>query len=162
MKALSIRQPWAWAILHFRKDVENRDWRAGGTNLRDAHGLVGQEILLHAGKGMTRREYSDFVDAAVSINQQRPIPAGPVFPAAQDLPRGGIVGRARLIGIIHKAGAPDGDRALVEAFHSPWFFGPYGLVLSEAKPTHFVPMNGTIAPIFFDVPDDLVREALAA
>ena len=27
MKALSIRQPWAWAILHAGKDIENRDWR---------------------------------------------------------------------------------------------------------------------------------------
>lgn len=26
MKALSIRQPWAWRILHEGKDIENRDW----------------------------------------------------------------------------------------------------------------------------------------
>jgi hypothetical protein len=26
MKALSIQQPWAWAILHAGKDVENRTW----------------------------------------------------------------------------------------------------------------------------------------
>jgi hypothetical protein len=26
MKALSIRQPWAWAIIHAGKDVENRTW----------------------------------------------------------------------------------------------------------------------------------------
>ncbi|MQA14935.1 MAG: ASCH domain-containing protein [Pseudonocardiaceae bacterium] len=26
MRALSIRQPWAWAILHAGKDVENRSW----------------------------------------------------------------------------------------------------------------------------------------
>ncbi len=24
--ALSIRQPWAWLIIHACKDVENRDW----------------------------------------------------------------------------------------------------------------------------------------
>lgn len=27
MKAISIQQPWAWAILHAGKDVENRTWR---------------------------------------------------------------------------------------------------------------------------------------
>ena len=26
MKVLSVRQPWAWAIAHGRKDVENRSW----------------------------------------------------------------------------------------------------------------------------------------
>lgn len=26
--ALSIRQPWVWAILNASKDVENRDWGA--------------------------------------------------------------------------------------------------------------------------------------
>lgn len=28
MIALSIRQPWAYAILHLGKDVENRQWRS--------------------------------------------------------------------------------------------------------------------------------------
>lgn len=26
MKALTIRQPWAWAIFTQGKDIENRDW----------------------------------------------------------------------------------------------------------------------------------------
>lgn len=26
MKALSVRQPWAWAVARGRKDVENRSW----------------------------------------------------------------------------------------------------------------------------------------
>ena len=26
MKALTIKQPWAWAIIHAGKDIENRDW----------------------------------------------------------------------------------------------------------------------------------------
>ena len=25
--ALSVRQPWAWAIIHAGKDIENRSWR---------------------------------------------------------------------------------------------------------------------------------------
>ena len=27
MKVLSVRQPWAWALIHGGKDVENRTWR---------------------------------------------------------------------------------------------------------------------------------------
>ena len=27
MKALSIQQPWAWAIIHAGKDIENRTWK---------------------------------------------------------------------------------------------------------------------------------------
>jgi hypothetical protein len=26
VKALSIRQPWVWAIVHAGKDIENRTW----------------------------------------------------------------------------------------------------------------------------------------
>lgn len=49
---LSIRQPWAWAILHAGKDIENRDW---ATRFRGP-------FLVHAGKGCTRDEYEDAVD----------------------------------------------------------------------------------------------------
>lgn len=27
MRALSVRQPWAWAIFHAGKDIENRSWK---------------------------------------------------------------------------------------------------------------------------------------
>lgn len=40
MKALSIRQPWAWLITHGFKPVENRTWK---TEHRG-------ELLIHAGK----------------------------------------------------------------------------------------------------------------
>jgi hypothetical protein len=39
MKALSIQQPWAWAILHAGKDIENRTWP---TSIRGS-------VLIHAG-----------------------------------------------------------------------------------------------------------------
>jgi hypothetical protein len=28
LKALTIRQPWAWAIIHAGKDIENRSWNS--------------------------------------------------------------------------------------------------------------------------------------
>ena len=32
--AISVRQPWAWAIVHGGKDIENRDWKASNPGLR--------------------------------------------------------------------------------------------------------------------------------
>lgn len=41
MKCLSIRQPWAWAILHAGKDSENRSWPC-------PQYLLGERVLVHA------------------------------------------------------------------------------------------------------------------
>ena len=37
---LTVRQPWAWAIIHAGKDVENRSWRTKHRGL----------LLIHAGQ----------------------------------------------------------------------------------------------------------------
>jgi hypothetical protein len=47
--ALSVRQPWAWLIVHGLKDIENRNW---------AISFRGR-ILIHAGKRWTREERQD-------------------------------------------------------------------------------------------------------
>jgi len=78
MKALSIRQPWAWLILHGGKNIENREW---ATNFRGW-------FLIHASKGMTRQEYDD---AEWSAEEN-----GVKLPAFETLERGGIVGMAKL------------------------------------------------------------------
>ena len=54
MKALSIRQPWAWLILNAGKDIENRSWY---TSVRG-------RVLIHASKGMTLAEYEDAIDTS--------------------------------------------------------------------------------------------------
>lgn len=48
MRALSIRQPWAWAIVHAGKRVENR---SRNTNIRG-------HFLIHAAKECTAKEYA--------------------------------------------------------------------------------------------------------
>ncbi len=78
MKTLSIRQPWAWAILHAGKCVENRSWQ---TPYRGP-------VLLHAGK----RAYRDYGAACIAIYEN----SGLMPPAFDELPRGGIVGAAYL------------------------------------------------------------------
>ena len=49
MKAITVRQPWAWLLIQGTKDIENRDWP---TNVRG-------QVAIHAAKGMTRFEYED-------------------------------------------------------------------------------------------------------
>jgi len=60
--ALSVRQPWAWAIIHAGKDIENRSWHAvdRGTMRRG-------RIAIHAAKGLTQQEYRDAADYMLAI-----------------------------------------------------------------------------------------------
>lgn len=78
MKALSIRQPWAWLIVNGHKDIENRSW---ATKYRGP-------VLIHASKGMTGAEYNDAYHFALEV--------GIKIPSFNDLERGGIVGQATI------------------------------------------------------------------
>lgn len=137
MKAISIRQPWAWMILHAGKDIENRDWP---TSFRG-------EVLIHAGKGMTQDEYEECLTTAKSISLDHPFPPELVLPEFDKLPRGGIVGMAEIVDC-------------VEDSASPWFFGRYGFVLRNAKALPFRPFKGALG--FFDVPDGVEHKNLPA
>ena len=122
MKALSIRQPWAWCILH-GKPVENRDW---WTRYRGP-------LLIHAAKGMTRPEYEDCCDFAARL--------GLTVPTMAELPRGGIVGRVRLVDCVAR-------------HPSPWFEGLYGFVLTDVELLPFTPLKGALG--LFDVPEGVL------
>jgi hypothetical protein len=79
MKALSIRQPWAWLIVHGWKDVENRNWQ---TKHRG-------RFLVHAAQGMTRAEYSEAVQFVAGFG---PTDLLVDFAPFDELQRGGIIG----------------------------------------------------------------------
>lgn len=141
MKAISIRQPWAWLIVRpditnpearavlydngHMKDIENRDWK---TNFRGP-------VLIHASKGMTRDEYGACFRHCEML--------GVKLPPMDELQRGGIVGMATITDCVDDS-------------ESDWFFGDYGFVLADAKPLPFVPFSGALG--FFDVPDDLIKD----
>jgi hypothetical protein len=46
MRAISVRQPYAWAIIHGGKDVENRSQRAAF----QFKPVIGERVLIHASK----------------------------------------------------------------------------------------------------------------
>jgi hypothetical protein len=81
MKALSIRQPYAWLIVNGHKDIENRDW---ATNF---HGRV----LIHAGLTYPKRDYRDDAEAYGERFGSYP---------ERDTMLGGIVGVATITGCV--------------------------------------------------------------
>ncbi len=128
---LSIRQPWAWLIVQGHKPIENRTW---ATSYRGP-------ILIHAGKGMTQAEYQDARDF---LNDMR-LPTIKL-PAYEQLERGGIVGVARLVNCVYH-------------HDSPWFVGPVGWVLADARPVPMVPCVGQLG--LFMPPGQVVDMVMA-
>jgi hypothetical protein len=119
--ALSIRQPWAWLILHGGKDVENRTWPASYYG----------PLLIHAGKGMTQAEY-EFCKASVGArfpSIKLPLPS--------QLPRGGIVGRVKMVECVRESDSPW------------WESGCWAFILRDPKPLPFFPCKGSLK--FFNV-----------
>jgi len=133
MKALSIRQPWAWLILNAGKDIENRVWAAQYRG----------PLLIHASAGSPTKWEHRF--ALTEELQGSLLRRGITLPSSFE--RGGIVGRVDLIDCIR----PNGARV-----SSPWFEGPVGWVLANPVSLPFTPYRGRLR--LFDVPDDLVRK----
>lgn len=127
VKALSIRQPWAWLILNAGKNIENRDWSPANPGL-----AFRGAFLIHVGRHLyaTRAERDD-------IRQWVHDEFGVIVPEDDALQCGGIVGQADVIDIVRHS-------------TSPWFVGPYGLVLDNVKPRPFQSCAGRLG--FFDVP----------
>lgn len=128
MIALSIRQPWAWLILHAGKDIENRSW---ATKFRG-------RVLVHAAKGMTQDECERAIDFAhygcgISLDVLRQ--------GIGAMERGGIVGSVEIVDCVTRS-------------DSPWFMGEHGFVLRDPKPLPFIPCKGKLG--FFRVPESVL------
>jgi hypothetical protein len=111
--ALSLWQPWAWLVVHALKPFENRPWR---TKYRGP-------LLIHAS---ARRNREDYEACRIFIAGFTDI----VLPPFEELPRGGIVGRAEVTDCI------DHDC-------NWWFTGPHALVLANAQPLPFEPCKAS-------------------
>jgi len=116
--ALSVRQPWAWAIIAGGKDIENRHWESVRRG-----GMVPGRILIHASGQMLRQEYESAAAFMAEI--------GDACPPAAALRRGGLIGAVTVTGV-------------VSAPSSPWFFGPRGLVVAEPEEIDFIPARGQL------------------
>lgn len=109
MRALSVRQPWAWCIVEGHKDVENRSWKTG----------VRGRVLIHAGWVFDDEGYAGLPARFPGLRLPRP----------QEFLRGGIVGSVEIADC-------------VTASSSPWFTGPFGFVLENARTLPFIELRG--------------------
>lgn len=103
MKALSIRQPWAWLIVTGEKPIENRSWESNYFG----------PLLIHASLAFDKEGHRWVKQNFPRIRMPKPT----------EFPRGAIVGQVRMLGCIEEG----------ELATSPWFFGPYGFVLDKPK-----------------------------
>lgn len=127
--ALSVRQPWAWAIIHGGKDIENRSAFAVTKGA-----MVARHICIHAAKGMTWDEYGYAQDFMEDL--------GVDCPGPDALIRGGVIGCVTVTAIIKKS-------------DSPWFFGPRGLVLTDAQAIEPIPTVGQLGYFKWKQSDEL-------
>jgi len=146
MKAISIRQPWPFAILHLGKRIENRPkpWHYRGVIAIHASGM-----RLRKNGQPTAAERADvenaarFIQSIVGNEQHGAMTWGRII-----VESGAIVGTARIVDC-------------VTASASPWFVGPYGLVLEDVRPTPVIPCRGALG--LWTVPPEVerrIREAL--
>ena len=108
MRILTVRQPWAYLLAAGIKDVENRSWRTA---------YRGRVLILASRKPSTTPH---------AVIEQR---YGVVIP--NELPAGGIVGIAKIVGCVQRS-------------NSPWFEGPWGWRFSEARAVAFIPCKGSL------------------
>jgi hypothetical protein len=116
LKAISVRQPWAWAIIYAGKDVGNRR-RAALVNLQRA---VGQWVCIHTSQTVpARRPMTEAVEFMPSL--------GVDYPAPDALDYGGLIGTVVIRDVIYtdRRGRPmlvNGERVM----RSKWFNGDAG------------------------------------
>lgn len=119
--ALSVRQPWAWAIIYAGKDIENRTWRQPNPGLK-----FRGTVCIHASTGMTREEFDSAVDdiecAARDLDR---------IPHAREMVRGGIIGVVDVVDVVRSS-------------RSEWWCGPVGLVLVNPRAIDPIPCKGQL------------------
>ena len=141
--ALSLIQPWAWAVIHGPKDIENRTWWS----------IIRGPVWIAASAQVTRRYYDQARELMKGI-------AGIDCPKLDELEYGKIIGSANIVDCILPGGYTSAkeidcrsactayklhgarwgsDRATPLRFHPrdrhPWHFvEQYGYVLADRVP----------------------------
>jgi len=141
MRALSLKQPWAWLVANGLKPVENRTWQLPQTF------KVPQRVYIHAG---LKQDYAAYEgDPAYGYLRQgiRNLLDSDAVEDWNTTPMdlGAIIGEVTITGCVTES-------------DSPWFTGPFGFVLEDAIAYRTpVPWKGRLG--FFGVPDN-IREGV--
>jgi hypothetical protein len=111
-------------------------------------------LIVHGGKDIENRRWSTSYRGQVAIHASLrldrefhsgrfPIPPGARLPTVDALPRGAIVGVVSIVDC-------------VEVSASPWFGGPFGFVLQNARPIEPLPWRGALG--LRRLPNDAAQE----
>ena len=131
MKALSIRQPWAWLVVSGYKTIENRS-----RSLGDHSG----PLLIHASKSFAAK---DFVACFNWLSEHPALShMALLLPSPRILRFGGIVGQVNVVAKI--VNIPMDLMSL-----DTWYTGEVGYVLKDAKKLPFKLCKGQLG--FFEV-----------
>lgn len=142
MKALSLRQPWAWAVLHLGKTVENR--------VRNMGLPKPSEFLIHASLHFS---YTYYEEALSWMRVRGLIPPTVQVPNLASMPRGVVIGMATSCQIIRPR-----EHDHPEATNPWWMEDQYGYVLTHVRATPLVPLRAYLG--FFTVPDEVADKAM--
>jgi len=166
--ALSLRQPWAWAILHAGKRIENRlAWRSctyrGPIIL---HASAWPKGKLDADGTLRTRRFPAFEEAAWAmfdaIDPSDRIRLGPVTMGKLLERRGGVVGCARIVDAV--SGSLEFDTKIrmgtISLRQKPWYMGGFALVLDDVKPLPFIPCGGALG--LFGLAPSVYEQVIAA
>lgn len=115
MRALTLKQPWAYAVTHLGKRVENRTWAP-------PRSIVGHDIAIHAGKSIER----DSVRNLAADGYQLP----------ERYVTGAIVAVATVTGYCTDADVMDAD--------DEWYVGPVGWKLECVRRVRPYCCNGAL------------------
>ena len=126
MKALTVLQPWAWALIHGPKRIENRSW---ATYYRGP-------LVIHAGKS---RKWLDVGVPALREN-------GIAIP--DNFEYGAIIGIVDLVECFHYSVLTDAQRCDVYAH------GPFCWVTANPRPLQ--PHTWKGAQGLWTIPDDVI------
>lgn len=157
MRALTVRQPWAWAIVHGGKDVENRT--------RNVAGAYRGPVAIHAGLTVAA------MDSSYAYSVSHLLSASGLKLLGDVLPVGAIIGVVDLVDV-HRQDflpSPDGDPAKF-AQCSPWaqydlrpralqvpHQSMWHLVLANPRPlAEPIPFRGRLG--LWTLPDDVAAQ----
>lgn len=159
-RALSLIQPWAWAVIHAGKDVENRVWWS----------TIRGPFWIASSATTTRRYYEQAREIIESVSGQK-------VPPMADLEYGAVIGRATIVDCIlpggfafenhqqargaraaHLLGLPGGKVRHPRAPRRWHFLDQYGYVLTERQAVKPVPVKGHQR--WYSLPHDVLRRIL--
>jgi len=103
MKALSIKQPWAWLIARGIKNIENRGWE----------GRYRGRLLIHASKTWDKSGYIILQNHLLDREKES-------LPEKDEWVFGAIIGVVTMVDC-------------VDHYPSKWFFGPWGFVFEAPE-----------------------------